>query len=141
MKTLIKSLEFPADRNSNDGSQRRTIDDRNHRQCSHTNLLLHTRIGVVVRRTRGISVACVDRLRSVAEPVCVLSNYRLRRDATPKLGPPSENRPMQIESTITCPHCRHSKTEFMLTDQCLYYYQCEFCGEMLRPNFGDCCMF
>lgn len=47
----------------------------------------------------------------------------------------------QAESTLTCPHCGHQKTETMPTDACQFFYDCEGCGEVLRPNKGDCCVY
>jgi len=46
-----------------------------------------------------------------------------------------------IESTITCPHCGHQKTEQMPTDACQYFYKCERCEKILKPKAGDCCVF
>ena len=46
-----------------------------------------------------------------------------------------------LESTLTCPHCGHSKMEIMPTDACQYYYECELCNSLLKPNSGDCCVF
>lgn len=48
-----------------------------------------------------------------------------------------------VESTsvITCPHCGHAKEESMPTDTCVYFYECEECGALLRPRRGDCCVF
>jgi len=46
-----------------------------------------------------------------------------------------------LESTLTCPHCGHRKTEIMPTDACQYYYECESCNSLLKPNKGDCCVF
>lgn len=46
-----------------------------------------------------------------------------------------------IESTITCPHCGHQKTEQMPTDACQYFYKCEQCQKILKPKSGDCCVF
>ncbi len=48
---------------------------------------------------------------------------------------------IQITSTITCPHCGRQKTEEMPTDSCLYVYDCEGCGKLLKPHKGDCCVF
>jgi hypothetical protein len=48
---------------------------------------------------------------------------------------------MQIQSTITCPHCSHKATETMPTDACLYFYECKGCGLLLKPLAGDCCVF
>ena len=46
-----------------------------------------------------------------------------------------------LESTLTCPNCGHRKTEVMPTDACQYYYECEACHTLLKPNEGDCCVF
>ncbi|MEO6905539.1 MAG: GDCCVxC domain-containing (seleno)protein [Ginsengibacter sp.] len=46
-----------------------------------------------------------------------------------------------IESIITCPHCGHQKAERMPTDACQYFYKCEECQRILKPNSGDCCVF
>lgn len=46
-----------------------------------------------------------------------------------------------LESTLTCPLCGHQKTEIMPTDACQYYYQCESCQALLKPDPGDCCVF
>ena len=44
-------------------------------------------------------------------------------------------------SEITCPDCGHRKTKEMPTDACIYFYECEGCGTLLKPNQGDCCVF
>ncbi|WP_144394375.1 GDCCVxC domain-containing (seleno)protein [Pleionea sediminis] len=46
-----------------------------------------------------------------------------------------------LESIITCPNCGHSKREIMPTDACMYFYECESCNKLLKPNKGDCCVF
>lgn len=46
-----------------------------------------------------------------------------------------------LESTITCPVCKHQKTETMPTDSCQYFYECENCKTRLKPQLGDCCVF
>ena len=46
-----------------------------------------------------------------------------------------------LESTLTCPECRHSKTETMPSDACQWFYECEQCDTMLKPQPGDCCVF
>jgi hypothetical protein len=46
-----------------------------------------------------------------------------------------------LVSTITCPRCGHAKAETMPTNACIYFYECEGCGAMLRPNPGHCCVF
>ena len=45
------------------------------------------------------------------------------------------------DSTITCPECGHAKTETMPTDACQWFYECENCGVLLKPEPGDCCVF
>lgn len=45
------------------------------------------------------------------------------------------------KSTITCPHCGHQETEAMPTDFCQFFYDCKGCGEVLRPQPGNCCVF
>ena len=44
-------------------------------------------------------------------------------------------------SEITCPQCGHAKIETMPTDQCIFFYECEECGTLLKPLKGDCCVF
>ena len=44
-------------------------------------------------------------------------------------------------SVITCPHCGHEAPERMPTNACQYYYDCRGCGELLKPNPGDCCVY
>lgn len=46
-----------------------------------------------------------------------------------------------LKSEITCPNCRHKKVEKMPTDACQFFYECENCKKVLRPNEGDCCVY
>lgn len=48
---------------------------------------------------------------------------------------------MTRQSTITCPNCRHRKSETMPADACQFFYGCEGCGAVLRPKTGDCRVF
>lgn len=48
---------------------------------------------------------------------------------------------MELQSTITCPHCGHKQTETMPTDACQFFYDCTHCKAVLRPEEGDCCVF
>lgn len=48
---------------------------------------------------------------------------------------------IHMESTLSCPHCGHEKTETMPTHACQYFYDCEGCGEVLMPHKGDCCVY
>lgn len=45
------------------------------------------------------------------------------------------------DSLLTCPHCSHSELLTMPTDACLWYHQCNGCGQLLKPLKGDCCVF
>ncbi len=46
-----------------------------------------------------------------------------------------------LESTLTCPECRHQVTETMPTDCCQFFYECPGCNTVLRPKQGDCCVY
>lgn len=46
-----------------------------------------------------------------------------------------------IHSTITCPECGYQKEESMPTDACQFFYECENCHAILKPQPGDCCVF
>ncbi|MDG6774134.1 GDCCVxC domain-containing (seleno)protein [Thiomicrorhabdus sp. ZW0627] len=46
-----------------------------------------------------------------------------------------------LESTVTCPECRHQENERMPTDACQWFYECKACGSLLKPKKGDCCVF
>ena len=48
---------------------------------------------------------------------------------------------VELSSTITCPHCGHSKDEMMPTNACVFFYECEQCKKRLQPKPGDCCVF
>lgn len=44
-------------------------------------------------------------------------------------------------SVLTCPACGVSSPEEMPEDRCVVRYVCAACGEELRPDPGDCCVF
>jgi len=48
---------------------------------------------------------------------------------------------VELNSTITCPHCGHKKDELMPTNACQYFYECENCKQVLKPKQGDCCVY
>lgn len=48
---------------------------------------------------------------------------------------------IELESTLTCPHCGFVQRMVMPTDACLYFHECPNCKAMLRPKAGDCCVF
>ena len=43
---------------------------------------------------------------------------------------------MELNSTLTCPHCGYKKTEIMSTNSCQFFYECSNCKELLKPNKG-----
>jgi hypothetical protein len=51
------------------------------------------------------------------------------------------NGALVLESTLTCPRCGHASVETMPIDACLYFHTCRGCGERLKPEPGDCCVF
>jgi hypothetical protein len=48
---------------------------------------------------------------------------------------------IELISELTCPQCGHKSSETMPTDNCQYYYECQNCGALLKPEQGDCCVF
>lgn len=48
---------------------------------------------------------------------------------------------VMLQSKITCPKCGHEKLESMPTNACQFFYDCENCGEVLKPKKGDCCVY
>ena len=48
---------------------------------------------------------------------------------------------IQLQSVLTCPHCKSSASETMPTDACWFFYDCRTCGKLLRPMPGHCCVF
>ena len=46
-----------------------------------------------------------------------------------------------LASELTCPQCGHKSVEEMPTNACIFFHECAGCGELLRPNTGDCCVF
>ena len=48
---------------------------------------------------------------------------------------------IQLQSTLTCPHCQHQKTEQMPNDYCQFFWDCPHCHKQLKPKEGDCCVY
>jgi len=48
---------------------------------------------------------------------------------------------IELKSAITCPNCNHNKIEVMPENACQYFYECENCTFILKPNQGDCCVY
>ena len=46
-----------------------------------------------------------------------------------------------LESEITCPDCKHNKIETMPVNACQWFYECDNCHMLLKPEPGDCCVF
>jgi hypothetical protein len=46
-----------------------------------------------------------------------------------------------LQSVLTCPQCGAKAEETMLTDACMYFYECTSCKSLLKPLSGDCCVF
>lgn len=44
-------------------------------------------------------------------------------------------------SDIVCPHCGHTETERMPMNACQHIYDCKCCMLVLKPKYGDCCVF
>ena len=57
------------------------------------------------------------------------------------MGPAIIGRKPALASVLTCPECGFSKIETMPLDNCLFFYECEGCGEVIRPKSGECCVF
>ncbi len=53
----------------------------------------------------------------------------------------TDSRAVTRESTITCPSCGMRKKEIMPLDACVFFYECDGCGALLRPQPEDCCVF
>ncbi|MFQ6023185.1 MAG: GDCCVxC domain-containing (seleno)protein [Acidiferrobacterales bacterium] len=48
---------------------------------------------------------------------------------------------IQRVSVVTCPHCGFEKSEEMPMHACMFFYECQKCGSVLKPKQGDCCVF
>lgn len=48
---------------------------------------------------------------------------------------------LKLESVIICPNCEYEKKETMPTDACQYFYECNNCKAVIKPEAGDCCVF
>ncbi len=48
---------------------------------------------------------------------------------------------LELTSVLACPKCGHRASEQMPTDACQYFYDCRYCGAVLKPSPGDCCVF
>lgn len=46
-----------------------------------------------------------------------------------------------VYSIIACPHCGYKVEERMPLNACQFFYDCLGCGELLKAEPGDCCVF
>jgi hypothetical protein len=54
---------------------------------------------------------------------------------------PRVAKPIEALSLLTCPQCGSAEKLSMPADSCLFFHECRFCGSLLRPLPGDCCVF
>ncbi len=45
------------------------------------------------------------------------------------------------QTVVTCPSCGFRREETMPEAQSPYFYTCTHCNKVLKPIFGDCCVF
>lgn len=48
---------------------------------------------------------------------------------------------MEEVSILQCPVCAARSEQVMPEDACVYFFECERCGTLLKPKPGDCCVF
>lgn len=48
---------------------------------------------------------------------------------------------MITESKLSCPTCGYVNFERMPEDACLWFYECKHCHSIIKPKYGDCCVF
>ncbi len=48
---------------------------------------------------------------------------------------------MKTQALITCPKCDKKQEARMPMNACQYFYKCISCGNIVKPNKGDCCVF
>ena len=72
------------------------------------------------------------------EPV---ANKKNPKDTLIHKTSPKQSKDPSLFSEITCPECKHTKTEKLPTEVCQVSYTCENCKKVLHPDDGDCCVF
>jgi hypothetical protein len=50
------------------------------------------------------------------------------------------NTTIDTTSVITCPRCGHAREETTPMNACIHFYECEHCGEPLKPRPGEGCV-
>ncbi|MGH8396856.1 MAG: GDCCVxC domain-containing (seleno)protein [Gammaproteobacteria bacterium] len=46
-----------------------------------------------------------------------------------------------LDTILTCLHCGQQTEARMPIDACQFLYKCPHCHTLLKPKFGDCCVF
>lgn len=46
-----------------------------------------------------------------------------------------------LDSELTCPECGYKEILKMPTDACQWFHECAGCHVLLKPKYGDCCVF
>lgn len=75
--------------------------------------------------------------------IATIVNHFAKKQAKscPNCKEPPKDKVLIFQSVITCPHCGNSKKETMPHDSCQFFYECESCKTVLKPNAGDCCVY
>ncbi|MFO7799145.1 GDCCVxC domain-containing (seleno)protein [Rhodohalobacter sp.] len=48
---------------------------------------------------------------------------------------------IELTSAISCPNCGQEHVEQMPEDSCQFFWECPSCGNIAKPQKGDCCVF
>ncbi len=70
----------------------------------------------------------------------LLLGYGIFKLYTKKMNS-EEKKNVVLQSVLKCPKCGFEKEETMPTDSCAFFYECESCKTILKPNEGDCCVY
>jgi hypothetical protein len=92
------------------------------------------RIPQTLRVTPAMEAGVTDHVWSIEEIVALL-------DQPPASAQTRDGMKAQVKSVLTCPLCGRQTEEQMPESACVYFFDCPFCGERLRPHPGDCCVF
>ena len=88
---------------------------------------------------------------AMSVPVTVLN--KCAEDQQVLLGYPDAVKALKLEekeaskdeqkdiATLTCPKCGHKQKGEIPTTSCVPFYVCEGCGEMIKAQGDDCCVF
>lgn len=51
------------------------------------------------------------------------------------------SRSLILQTVLTCPACGQRSEEVMPDGPCVDFYTCSRCARVLKPIYGDCCVF